>query len=127
VNASDPNFCILLLLGGAILYGLAPAYGAFALAIAGLWLAATAPLLFFALAGIWLLRWLIADFLLFLIGGYAAGLGFGRATRPRYPRRTRWSRAELDRNDVEGRRAAPRLRGRREGDYQPFDDPLDMG
>jgi uncharacterized membrane protein YccC len=62
----------------------------------------------------------IKIFVAFLIGGYAAGWGFGRATRPRYPRRRRWSARELNRYDDEMRRSAPRLRGRRVADYNPW-------
>jgi hypothetical protein len=73
MTASDPNFFILVVLGGAMLYGLAPAYGAFALALAGLWVLGKAPIIFFLLAGAWLARRLVFDFML----AWFAGLGFG--------------------------------------------------
>jgi hypothetical protein len=120
MNADDPNFFTLLILSGAVLYGLMPAYGVAVLILAMLWVLAKAPLLFFALAGIWLLRWFVA-----LVAGLGFGLGFGRATRPRYPRRRPWTQASLDRYDDEGRRGPPRALTRREPSYQPFDDGLD--
>jgi hypothetical protein len=95
--------------------------------IAGLGLLGLHPplgFLFFVLIALWRPIKLLAGF---LIGGYAAGLGFGRATRPRYPRRRPWTTTSLQRHDAEFRRGPPRLRGRRPEDYQPFNDPIDMG
>jgi hypothetical protein len=83
MNAASPDFFICSLLGGLVLYGLAPQLGAFALALAGLWILGKSPIIFFGLMGAWLLwkplRWVLD----FFIGGFAAGLGFGAATRRR--------------------------------------------
>jgi hypothetical protein len=125
MNASDPNFFILLLLGGAVLYGLMPTYGAMMLALAALWVLGKAPLLFFVLAGAWLFPW--RWFLAFVVAGFGLGeglklAGFGwRRTRYRYPRRRAWDARSLAAHDEEFRR------GRRPADYAPFDDPIDIG
>jgi hypothetical protein len=93
--------------------------------VAGIALFFSHPVLAIALGVLWFFPWR------WFFDALAVGLGLrvsGFASRrPRYPRRSRWSRAELDRYDIEGRRAPPRLRGRRENEYQPFDDPIDMG
>jgi hypothetical protein len=70
--------------------------------------------------------------LVFFVGGWAAGLGaglgFGRATRPRYPRRRAWTTKALDEHDQEFRRGPPRLRGRQPESYNPWPgDDIDMG
>jgi hypothetical protein len=127
MNAADPNFFICLLLGGLILYGVMPQIGAFVLVLAMLWVLGTAPLLFFVLAGLWLVRRIVFDFVLALIAGLGFGIGARRYNRRvRYPRRRLWSRAELNRHDDEFARTAPRLRGR-PADYQPFNDNIDFG
>jgi hypothetical protein len=100
-----------------------------------LWVLGKAPLLFFLLAGLWFARWLVADFLLAIVAGVGFGIGAGGMFRRskygsqiRYPRRSQWSRAELDRHDEEFRRGAPRLWGREAGTYNPWPgDTIDMG
>jgi hypothetical protein len=66
---------------------------------------------------------------------FGLGLGlkfsgvFNRRRRPRYPRRSRWTRDELQRHDEQFDRAPPRRRGLRPVDYAPlpFNDNVDFG
>jgi hypothetical protein len=124
MTAADPNFFILLLLGDAVLYGLMPTYGAMMLMLAALWVLGKAPLLFFVLAGAWLLRWFVVDFLLFLVAGWglrASGFAnrLNRRSRYRRLRRRAWTRAELAQMDQENYEAERRARLRR----QDIEDP----
>jgi hypothetical protein len=66
---------ILLLLGGAVCYGLMPAVFPMIAILGMLWLLVSFPMLAIALAVLWVLRWLVADFFIALIGGFGAGLG----------------------------------------------------
>jgi hypothetical protein len=85
------NFFILLLLGGALLYGLMPAYGAAILLLAFLWLLGMHPIVAIALAIAWCLR----DFFIAFIAGLGGGLGlrasgWSRDRSPRRSMRDRW-------------------------------------
>jgi hypothetical protein len=101
------GWCAMWIFASVALFALHPA---FAIILGLAWLLLFGPLRFV---------------LKFLVGGYALGLGAGFALRPRYPRRSRWTRDELNRHDVEGRRGPSRAVGRRVSDYAPFDDNLD--
>jgi hypothetical protein len=99
-----------------------------AIALAALALFFSHPAIAIALAVLWLIpwRWFWAG--LFVGEGLRLSGVFGRLSRrSRYPRRTRWTDAELVRHDEQMHRAPPRLRGRRPQDYQPWDDTIDVG
>lgn len=75
IDPHSVNFFILLLLGGAVFYGLVPAAGAGFLILAALWMLASYPLIAIMFALLWVLktplRWLAEG----LIFGWAGGLG----------------------------------------------------
>jgi hypothetical protein len=108
--------CLVVIGGGLVLH--------MALALAALALFFSHPALAIALGALWLLRkplrWFVAA--LFVGEGLRTSGVFGRLSRrPRYPCRSRWSRADLRRHDEEFRRTAPRSRG------EPWDDTIDVG
>src|SRR3977135_1472516 len=114
---------ILVVLGGGFILHMA-------IALACLALLFSHPAIAGVLGVLWWFpwRWVIDAFVVgFGLGEGLKLAGFGRRRRRRFPRRHAWTRSELNRSDDEGRRGPPRLRGRRPADYQPFDDPIDMG
>jgi hypothetical protein len=93
---------VLVVFGGHLLTSMA-------IALASLALLFSHPALAIVLGLLWLFPWRWA--LDFFIGGYAAGLGFGaasrRSMRMRYPRRRAWSRNALDAHAHRASRPAP--------------------
>jgi hypothetical protein len=117
---------ILVVLGGGLILHMA-------IALAVLAMFFSHPALAIVLGILWFLPWR------WFIDAIAVGFGLGEGLKlagfgqrnlrrkNRFPRRRRWSQSELSRYDDEGRRGAPRLRGRRPADYRPFDDTIDFG
>jgi hypothetical protein len=75
MNASDPNFFLLLLFGAIIAGGVLPASAPALVMLCFLRLLGSYPLIAILLAAAWLLRKLVWDFLVALVLGFGAGLG----------------------------------------------------
>jgi hypothetical protein len=92
-DASSPNFFLLLLIGSIIAWGVIPEYAGALVILAWLWLLGMHPVLGLVIGAAYMLRWLIADFFLALIGGFGLGLGLrgsGIGSRYRLPARRIW-------------------------------------
>jgi hypothetical protein len=99
MSPHDTNLLLAMLILGfplAYVFGGPYLWRGFAI-IAWLWLVVTYPVAGFIVGMLALLWKPIKVFVAFLVGGYAAGLGFGRATRPRYQRRRAWTIENLER------------------------------
>jgi hypothetical protein len=75
MNASDPNFFVLLLFAAILCWGILPAFAPAVVILCFLWLLGSYPLIAIALAAVWILRRLVWDFLVALVFGFGAGLG----------------------------------------------------
>jgi hypothetical protein len=77
IDLHSGGFFLLLLLGAAVTFGIAPEFAPALVLLAFLWGLVSYPVVAITLAILWCVRWLVWDFLVALIAGFGGGLGSG--------------------------------------------------
>src|ERR1700730_427634 len=125
MNATDPNFFILIIIGACLVYGLAPAFFPALVILGGLWLIAKAPVLGVTVAIVLPVLWILRTPIRWFFEGLfiSEGVKLSGILRPSQSRRSR--RVRLIRSAREGllddSRQPPQPRYRRGDAYQPWD------